>query len=295
MSQRIIELLEKRTRPLLSIEFFPPKDLKGFALLGSAIERIRAIHPDFVSVTYGAGGTTRDRTSIVTELLTTMGFDPIMPHLTCIGSSRTEQEEIIDRLYDAGHRNIMALRGDIPEDGGKTPPSAEELCYATDLVKLIHGRYSDICCGVAGYPETHPEAESPEADIRHLKEKLDAGGDFVTTQLFFDNRLYFDFVDRCRAAGITQPIIPGLLPAISLKQISRIMTLCKASFPDELRTAMEQAGGSGPTAETVGIEWTVKQINELLERGAPGIHLYILNRAKTALAPALQECLARWR
>lgn len=292
MSQRIIELLEKRTRPLLSIEFFPPKDLKGFALLGSAIERIRAIHPDFVSVTYGAGGTTRERTTTVTEILKIMGFDPIMPHLTCVGSGQKELEEVTDRLYDAGHRNIMALRGDLPEEG--TFPEGA-LCHASDLVKLIHDRHPDICCGVAGYPETHPEAESSEADIRYLKEKLDAGGDFITTQLFFDNALYFDFVERCRAAGINQPIIPGLLPAISLKQISRIMTLCKASFPEELRTAMEQAGGSGADAESVGIEWTVKQIHELLEKGAPGIHLYILNRAKTALAPALQECLVRWR
>jgi len=256
---------------------------------------MRLIRPDFVTVTYGAGGTTRELSPVVGEVLAKMGFSPIMPHLTCLGTPLDELESVIEDMYNAGYRNIMAIRGDAPQNEPEFIPPEGSLTHATELVALLKKKHPDICVAVAGYPETHPEAESPEADVQHLKEKLDAGADLVTTQLFFDNKTYFDFVDRCRQAGITKPIVPGLLPAISLKQISRIMALCKASFPEELRTSMEQAGGSGPVAEAIGIQWTVKQMDELMEKGAPGIHLYILNRAKTALAPALEECLARWR
>jgi len=295
MSKKISDLLASRSRPLLSIEFFPPKDHKGFAILGSSIERMRVMRPDFVTVTYGAGGSTRDLSPVVSEVLGKMGFSPIMPHLTLMGSSRSELEQIIDKMYDAGYRNIMAIRGDAPADdpGFRQPPDA--LKYAAELVALIKKRHPDACCGVAGYPETHPEAETPEADILHLKEKINAGGSFVVTQLFYDNAVFFDFVERCRRAGITVPIIPGLLPAISLNQAKRMTERCKASFPADLAEQLEKAGGTGPVAEAIGIQWTVMQIDGLLNEGVPGVHLYILNRAKTALAPALEECLSRWR
>ncbi|OQA28104.1 MAG: 5,10-methylenetetrahydrofolate reductase [Verrucomicrobia bacterium ADurb.Bin345] len=295
MSKRISDLLANRSRPLLSIEFFPPKDHKGFAILGSSIERMRVIRPDFVTVTYGAGGSTRDLSPVVSEVLGKMGFSPIMPHLTCLGSTRQDLEPVADRMYEAGYRNIMAIRGDPPQDQPGFKPPKDGLLYASELVAFLKNRYPDLCCGVAGYPETHPEAESPEADIRHLKEKLDAGGSFVVTQLFYDNAVYFDFVTRCRRAGIEAPIIPGLLPAVSLSQAQRMSSRCKASFPAELAEQLEKAGGSGPVAEAIGIQWTVKQIDGLLAQGVPGVHLYILNRAKTALAPALEECLSRWR
>jgi methylenetetrahydrofolate reductase (NADPH) len=218
-----------------------------------------------------------------------------MPHLTCVGSSREELNAIVKDIHRRGYRNIMALRGDPPkgETTFRAPPNG--LAHASDLVRLIHGQYSDICCGAAGYPETHPEAESAEADIRHLKEKLDAGASFVTTQLFFDNRLYFSFVERCRAAGIEQPIIPGLLPAMSLSQARRMCERCKATLPDELAKRMEEAGGEGPKAEEAGILWAVQQIEELLRYGAPGIHLYVLNRSKAALSPQMMDCFLRRR
>ena len=295
MSKRISDLLANRSRPLLSIEFFPPKDHKGFAILGSSIERMRVIRPDFVTVTYGAGGSTRDLSPVVSEVLGKMGFSPIMPHLTCLGSTRQDLEPVADRMYEAGYRNIMAIRGDPPQDQPGFKPPKDGLLYASELVAFLKNRYPDLCCGVAGYPETHPEAESPEADIRHLKEKLDAGGSFVVTQLFYDNAVYFDFVTRCRRAGIEAPIIPGLLPAVSLSQAQRMSSRCKAAFPAEVAAQLEKAGGSGPVAEAIGIQGTVKQIDGLLAQGVPGVHLYILNRANTALAPALEECLSRWR
>lgn len=291
----IIELLDKTQQPLLSFEFFPPKEDKAFAMLEKGIEQLRAVQPDFVSVTYGAGGTTRKRTMTVSELLRTMDFTPVMPHLTCVGASRDELTVIADDIHSRGFRNIMALRGDPPQREQNFQPVADGLTHASELINLLKTRHPDICLGCAGYPETHPEAESPEADIRHLRNKLDAGADFVTTQLFFENNCYFDFVEQCRKAGIDKPIIPGLLPAISLKQVERVMSLSHAAFPPELRSSMEEAGGSGSETESIGIQWTVKQIDELIEHGAPGIHLYILNRTKTALAPALMECVKRWR
>lgn len=291
----IADLLARRSQPLLSLEFFPPRDHKGFAFLGSSIERMRSIRADFVTVTYGAGGSTRDLTLTVCDVLRHMGFGPVMPHLTCVGASRRELEELADQLFREGYRNIMALRGDPPRDGTPFRPAADGLAHASELVALLKGRHPEFNCGVACYPEGHPEAPSLEADVARLKEKFEAGADFATTQLFFDNRHYYDLVERCRAAGITQPILPGLMPALSLKQVDRMLALSRVAFPDALRTAMQAAGGSGPVTEAIGIDWTVKQIHDLLEHGAPGVHLYILNRARTALSPALAECLETWR
>jgi len=291
----IIELLDKANGPLFSLEFFPPKDYKGFALLGSSIERMRSIQPDFVSVTYGAGGTTRQRTLDISYVLRKMKFRPVMPHLTCVGSSRDVLCEIIDEFYEVGFRNLMCLRGDPPQGEDQFIPPKDGLSHAAELVALVKERKPEICCGVACYPECHPEASSLDDDIRHLKEKLDAGADFATSQLFFDSGHYFNFVERCRAVGITQPIFPGLLPPVSLKQVDRMITLSNASFPEELAVAMKAVGGQGPVAEAVGMNWMITEIDKLLEGGAPGVHLYILNRASTATTPALIDCLQRWR
>lgn len=291
----ISDLLSRRRGPLLSFEFFPPRDEAGMATLKKAAEALKAAQPDFVTVTYGAGGSTRRRTMEVCDLLREMGFSPVMPHLTCVGSSRNELTDIINDIYRRGYRNIMALRGDPPKGETAFRAHPDGLLHASDLIRLIRHQHPDICCGAAGYPETHPEAESPEADIRHLKEKLDAGASFVTTQLFFDNRLYFSFVERCRAAGIEQPIIPGLLPAMSLDQARRMCERCKATLPAELARRMAEAGSAGPQAEEVGILWAVQQIEELLRYGAPGIHLYVLNRSKAALSPQMMDCFLRRR
>lgn len=288
----ISTLLAETQRPLLSFEFFPPKDDAGLAALAQTAETLAGTHPDFVTVTYGAGGSTRQRTRDVCDLLRATGYQPVMPHLTCVGSSRADLHDIADELFDAGYRNIMTLRGDPPKGASEFKPAPDGLAYAVHLVELLKARHPDFCCGVAAYPETHPEAASPEADLLHLKAKLDAGGDFATTQLFFDNQVYFDFVDRCRAIGITQPILPGLLPALSLKQVQRMCAMCNASLPPQLEEELASVGDDAEAAERVGTEWASLQIDELLDRGVPGIHLYILNRARTDLA---QSLLSRYR
>ena len=292
---RVIDLLEKAAQPLLSLEFFPPQNRLGFGLLGGSIERMRGIRPDFVSVTYGAGGSTRERTLDACDLLKKMGFGPVVVHLTCVGSSRSELREVVDDLYGRGYRNIMCLRGDPPKGETAFTAHPDGLEHASDLVALVKSMHPDICCGVAGYPEKHPEASALDEDVKHLKIKTDAGASFVTTQMFFNNDYYFRFVEKCRQAGITLPIIPGLMPVISRQQIDRIVSLSHTEFPADLAQGIDQAGGAGPRAEALGMEWTTQQVEGLLSAQAPGIHLYILNRAHTATAPELIRCLSAWR
>lgn len=291
----ICELLHRRKRPLLSFEFFPPRDQKGLDALRYAAEKLSGARPDFVTVTYGAGGPTRERTLQVCGILREMGFDPVMPHLTCVGSSRAELAAIADEVHRRNYRNVMALRGDPPKGETVFRPAADGLAHAADLVALLKERHPEFCLGVAGYPEKHPEAGTLEEDIGHLKLKLDAGAEFVTTQLFFDNRFYFDFVHKCRNRGILQPILPGLMPALSYRQIERFVSTCGASVPPPLAKALHEAGDDNEAAAEIGIEWAVRQIDDLLKNGAPGIHLYVLNRSRAALAPALTECFARYR
>jgi methylenetetrahydrofolate reductase (NADH) len=275
-----------RGRPVRSLEFFPPKDEAGLEALRAAAGALRRIAPDFVSVTYGAGGSTRERSAQASGILRSEFGFTVMPHLTCVGQTRAELGETADRIHAGGFRNIMALRGDPPKGADEFRAVADGLRHADELVTLLKGRHPDFCLGVAGYPEKHPEAPSAEADLDHLRRKVDAGADFVTTQLFLDNDLYHRFVDRCRAAGIAVPIVPGILPVLSFKQIQRFTRLCGATLPDKLARRLEAAGDHPEVVEAVGIDWALAQIRGLLERGAPGYHVYILNRAKSALALA---------
>ncbi|MBP7830542.1 MAG: methylenetetrahydrofolate reductase [Kiritimatiellae bacterium] len=277
----IAELLQRASRPLLSFEFFPPKDEKGLDTLRKAAGQLVAARPDFVTVTYGAGGSTRERTLEVCELLRAMGFAVVMPHLTCVGSSRAELVEYAEELYRRGYRNIMTLRGDPPKGETLFRVAKDGLAHASDLVALLKGRHADFCCGVAGYPEKHPEAASLPSDIANLKAKLAAGGDFVTTQLFFENRFYADYVRRCREAGLAQPILPGIMPALSHKQIQRFTAVCGATFPGPLATQLAAAADDAAAAQ-VGMAWAQGQVEQLLRDGVPGIHLYVLNRAHAA-------------
>jgi methylenetetrahydrofolate reductase (NADPH) len=283
---RPISELFAQNRPLRSLEFFPPKDDAGVEALRAAATALQRMQPDFVSVTYGAGGTTRDRTAQVSALLKNeLGFT-VMPHLTCVGHSRAELAAIADRIHAAGFRNIMTLRGDPPKGSTEFTVAADGLSHANELVALLKARRPDFCLGVAGYPEKHPEAPSAAADLEHLKRKVDAGAAFITTQLFFDNDAYYRFVEQCRRAGITVPIVPGIMPVLSLKQIQRFTTLCGTTLPARLITRLEVAAEITDVVETIGIDWALTQIRDLLARGAPGYHLYILNRAKGALALA---------
>ncbi len=283
---RSISALLSQNRPLRSLEFFPPKDDAGVAALRATAEALRRISPDFVSVTYGAGGSTRERTAQICAFLKADYGFTVMPHLTCVGHTRDELHALADQIHDNGFRNIMTLRGDPPKGADTFVPTADGLRHASELAALLKTRHPDFCLGVAGYPEKHPEAPSLDADIDNVKRKLDAGGDFVTTQLFFDNAVYLRFVDKCRARGITAPIVPGIMPVLSLKQIQRFTQMCGATLPAKLITRLEAAGENTDAVEAVGLDWALTQIRELLAQGAPGYHLYILNRAKSALALA---------
>ncbi len=272
-------------RPTRSIEFFPPKDEPGWEQFEATARELLALKPDFVSITYGAGGSTRERTDRAARILKDDLGLLVMPHLTCVGASRDEIAEVAGRFYDDGFRNIMALRGDPPK--GETNFTARDgLRYGADLVELLREQFSDICIGVGGYPEKHPEAADLPTDIEHLGQKVSRGADFVTTQLFFDNEVYFQFVADCRAAGISAPIVPGIMPVLSYKQIRRFTEMCGATLPPALLAQLESVQDDPEAVERVGIEWAGRQINDLLRRGAPGYHLYILNKAAPALALA---------
>ena len=283
---RPISALFAQQRPLRSLEFFPPKDDAGVAALRDTAATLARIQPDFVSVTYGAGGSTRERTAQVSEILRHDCRFTVMPHLTCVGHSRAELDTMADRIYASGFRNIMTLRGDPPKGQTAFAAPADGLGHASELVALLKTRHPDFCLGVGGYPEKHPEAPSAEADLAYLKRKVEAGAAFVTTQLFFDNDVFYRFVDRCRAAGIAVPIVPGLMPVLSLKQVQRFTQLCGAALPARLITRLEAAADDPEVVEAVGIDWALTQIRDLLAHGAPGYHLYILNRARAALTLA---------
>lgn len=270
--------------PVFSIEFFPPKTDAAAGQLLEAADRLRPFAPDFVSITYGAGGSTRSRTlSYAQRLAGEYGYQ-VMPHLTCVGHSRAELKQIIAEFRDAGLGRIMALRGDPPKGQDGFEPHPEGLSYASELVSLIREDFPDCIIGVAGYPEKHPEAPSLEADLAHLRYKVSCGADFVTTQLFFDNRIYFNFVDRCRGLGIGVPILPGLMTITSREQVHRFCAMCEATVPEALDARLLAAGDDPAAVEALGVEWNYEQARELLASGAPGIHLYILNRAGPAVA-----------
>jgi methylenetetrahydrofolate reductase (NADPH) len=286
MIDRPISELFASGRPLRSLEFFPPKDDAGVEHLRQAAAALRKISPDFVSVTYGAGGSTRERTAQVSALLKReLGFT-VMPHLTCVGHGTEELDALADRIHGEGFRNIMALRGDPPKGVTHFEPTAGGLRYASELVALLKRRHPDFCLGVGGYPEKHPEAPSAAADLDALRAKVDAGASFVTTQLFFDNAVYFRFVERCRAHGIQVPIVPGIMPVLSLRQIQRFSALCGASLPITLQRRLEATDDQPDVVEMIGLDWALDQIRDLVASGAPGYHLYILNRARSALALA---------
>lgn len=288
---RIAELLSKG-KPFISLEFFPPKDRAEWPVFFATVKRLKVLNPLFASVTYGAGGSTQsDTLEIVSRLAREYGLET-MAHLTCVGADTEKLTAFLDQLVAAGVHNVLALRGDLPQDASPEIFACLPLQNASDLVAFIRATHPEIGVGVAGYPETHPEAASPDADLSYLKLKIDQGGDFIVTQLFFDNQYYFDFVRKARALGIVKPIIPGILPVVSLKVIQRIVSLCGATVPLPLLQELEAADQRGGAAavEEVGVAFARKQAQELLAAGAPGVHLYTLNRADAVLNLA-QELL----
>ncbi len=264
-----------RGRPVFSFEFFPPKTDKGYASLTRTISELKLLDPDFVSVTWGAGGSTRRKTvELVVQIQREIGLTA-MAHLSCVGSTPEQLAQTLDRLEEAGIENVLALGGDWPPDY-EPPPGA--FTYANELASFIAARWS-FCLGGACYPETHPAAESPEADLENLVRKARSGLDFLITQLFFDNEDYFSFVERARAAGIEQPIVPGIMPIISVANIRRMTSMCGARIPPELERRLAEVEGDDALTMEVGVEWATLQCRELVERGAPGIHFYTMNKS----------------
>lgn len=286
---RVSELLAQG-RPLVSFEFFPPKNREGYRQLYATLATLHPFNPSFVSVTYGAGGSTRELTlKLVSKIKNELELEAVA-HLTCVGSGQSEIKQILDRLEASHIENVLALRGDPPRDQANFTPHPDGFAHADELVKFIQDNY-DFCLGVAGYPEGHPEAPDKLADLRFLKQKVDRGADFIITQLFFDNADYFDFVARARDLGITRSIIPGIMPITNLAQIERFTRMCGATLPADLLGVLRSCDGSPEAVTWVGIQHAVAQCRELLEGNAPGLHFYTLN--KSTATPQIVEQLQK--
>jgi methylenetetrahydrofolate reductase (NADPH) len=266
------------SRPAFSFEYFPPKDEEGLCRLFDTIHRLKCYEPAFVSVTYGAGGSTRQLTTQLVLRIKRETSLETMAHLTCIGARRCDLRQMLDRYRDVGIENVLALRGD--PVGGQVPaaPPAGGCAYASELVELIRSDY-DFCVAAACYPEKHPEAPDLGTDLANLKRKVDAGVDLLITQLFFDNRDYFDFVAQARAVGIGVPVVAGIMPVTSLSQIKRFTAMCGARIPASLLLELEAARDNPEQVQAVGVAHAVAQWRGLLAAGAPGIHFYTLNRS----------------
>ena len=264
--------------PVFSFEFFPPKTPQGLEQLFETVETLRPLRPDYVSVTYGAGGATRDGTVEIADRIKTEHGIETMAHLSCVGETREGLATILDRYAEAGVENVLALRGDPPRGEGTFAATQGGLGSAAELTEFITSGW-DFTVGGACFPEVHPEAASLEDDLDYLKTKVDAGASFLITQLFFDNEVYWEFVEAARDRGIEVPIIPGVIPIASYPQIARICSLCDASIPPQLEEAMQALGGDTDAEALLGVAFASRQCEELLGGGAPGIHFYALNRA----------------
>ncbi len=266
------------SKPVFSFEFFPPKNDEGVQRLFNTIQQLAELEPSFVSVTYGAGGSTRQMTvDLVTRIKREVGLEA-MAHLTCVGHTAAEIASILGQLQEGGVENVLALRGDPPKGQSEFVKTEGGFGYAQDLARFIRGSF-DFCLGGACYPEGHPQSPDRETDLQHLKEKADSGVDFLVTQLFFDAADYFTFVEKARALDIRQPIVPGIMPVTNVGQLERFTTLCGASIPPALRERLEQVREDEDAVVATGIDWATEQCRNLLESGAPGIHFYTLNRS----------------
>ncbi len=280
---RIDEIIAATDEPVFSFEFFPPKSDEGERNLRTALKSLAALQPDFASVTYGAGGSTRDRTIDLTKWLKQELGIEAMAHLSCVGATREELCSILDGIADAGIDNVLALRGDPPRGETRWRPHPGGLHYSTELAALISASYP-LAVGAACFPEVHPEAPDMAHDLRFLKDKVGNGVSFLITQLFFDNELYFRFVEEARSAGIDVPIIPGIMPITDVSQIKTITGMCGATIPPALLEALEWRAVDADAVLQLGVSYATLQCAELLARGAPGIHFYTLNRSPATRA-----------
>jgi len=263
----------------LSFELFPPKTPESETVMWRTVDELLAFDPALITCTYGAGGSTRGTTlDVLKGVLARRGL-PVASHLTCVGSTVDELRGYLREALGVGVTAIVALRGDPPKGETAFQQAAGGLRYASELTALIRSEFPEFDILVAGYPETHQEAVSPEADLENLKRKCDAGGDVVVTQLFYDNADFFRFRDRCSALGITAPIVPGVMPVTNYAQIRRIASLCKARLPDSFTRPFEAAGDDEAAQFEAGVTFAARQVEELISAGVPGVHFYVLNKS----------------
>ncbi|WP_319467279.1 methylenetetrahydrofolate reductase [NAD(P)H] [uncultured Pseudodesulfovibrio sp.] len=281
---RVCDLIAGKS-PFISLEFFPPKEKEAWPGFFEVVEKLKELGPLFASVTYGAGGGTQDNTlEIASRIKRDYGIEPIT-HLTSVGASGEKLDDFLKSLRDADIQNVLALRGDPPKGQDDFDFASQEFRHATDVIEFITERYPEMCVGGAAYPEPHPESPSIQSDLDMVKLKVDKGAQFLVTQLFFDNRLYFDYVDRLKSMGADVPVIPGVLPIMSLRSAKFILGLCGAAIPGKFLSSLERAheDGGDEAVYALGMEYAIRQAQELIDGGAPGVHLYTLNRAEACL------------
>lgn len=274
------EILQSATKPVFSFEFFPPKKTADWDKLFHTISELIPFNPSYVSVTYGAGGSTRNRThDLVTKIQRETGLS-VVSHLTCICSGKEEIRQILDEYSKHGIKNVLALRGDLPPGSASYEEATKDFPHAVDLVRFIAENFPDIGIGVAGFPEGHPQTPNRLQEIEYLKVKVDQGADYIVTQLFFDNRDFFDFVGRCTLAGINVPIIPGIMPVTTKKGLIRMSELALgARIPAPLLKRVLEASDDDEVVK-IGIEWATMQVNDLIGNHIKGVHFYTLNNAE---------------
>jgi methylenetetrahydrofolate reductase (NADPH) len=281
-------------RPSFSFEFFPPKTDEGVENLLATARTLRAFEPAYVSVTYGAGGSTRARTLEVAKRMKRDLDLEVMAHVTCVGHTRDDLRALFAEIEEAGIENVLALRGDPPKGETTFTPTEGGFRYASELIDMLQAEYG-FSLGAAAYPEKHPEAESFENDLENARRKVRAGARFLITQLFFDNEAYFRFVERARALGIDVPIIPGIMPVTNYEQIARMTKMCGASIPAALLGELEARAADAQAVTDLGVAYCALQCSDLLQRGAPGIHFYTLNRSPSTRAVVSALLAARAR
>lgn len=267
----------------LSFELFPPKTDQGDAALMRHMEVLMQFSPDYITCTYGAGGSTQTKTMDVITAVKTAFDVPVASHLTCVGSTADDLRSYLEEASRKEVDFLVALRGDPPQGDSKFQAVEGGFSYANELVEFIRAEFPQFGMAVAGYPEVHQEALSAESDLENLKRKVDAGADIVITQLFYDNTDYFDFCDRCETAGIEVPIVPGILPVTNLAQIQRITSLCGSKLPDQFVQRLSQKEHDADWQFEVGVEFAAAQVKELIDQGAAGVHFYVLNKSQATL------------
>ena len=286
---RIIDLLTKDTLSL-SFEVFPPKTESSFESVKNATEEIAQLKPSFMSVTYGAGGGTSKYTLDIAKRIKELYNVPSLAHLTCVSSTKQKVHQKIKEIEDAGIQNVMALRGDIPEELKDADRNSWDYKYAIDLISELKAANADFCIGCACYPEIHPESANQKEDIKHLKEKVDAGCEFITTQMFFDNNLLYNFLYKIREAGITVPVIPGIMPITNANQVERAVKLSGSFMPQRFKSLVDKFGSDPAAMKQAGIAYATDQIIDLYANNITNVHVYSMN--KPDVAAKIQENLS---